>query len=629
MRPALVTTSARASADEVGAERPGPERSTGRATGWRTALALLVLLAACRGLLVASLADVFRYGEELQKGAAGKALIDGLPLPWHTLPFHAYEGGGFVVSHLDALAFLVVGESVLALKLVAFGFDAAILLIGWSFARWAFGGRAAAVFGVLAVLAPASVQKQALLALGIHYQALPFALLILYLGARAAFDRDLRRRTLVPLGLAAGFGVYFSYQVVLPVGFVGLVLLFRERRALLGRPAIPGWIAVAVGALPLAWMALQSGSGVLDIHGTNLFEAAGRGSKLDRLGACLRSIYVGRELADLVPLVGRPLCVAAAFALAVTAAPGSRARRCALFLGAYLALFFVAYATSGFAIGRIRYHFLLHRLLPAWPLAALLVGAGVQQGLARRGALRVATAVGAAFLALAGLRDLWVAAAEGSPADWRENLPLVARTKGYTIGGYVSKVTRDLPTPEERFAVAEHFRDPDPAQLRRHTASVFLTDRQLTLRDVRRIIEGRDADDRSGYWLGLGVWLRSHRGGTVVSRVRAVEREPEAELLVEAIGRLGSEAPPTLYDVQADVDTGLEAGLPPAFFRGLGALLYELPWRYRSNRYWDPSGPPLAFAPRVCEAFLARQDPRVRKHLREGYRRAVAENTLW
>ena len=34
------------------------------------------------------------------------ALLDGLPLPWHALAFHPYEGGGFVVSHLDALAFL-------------------------------------------------------------------------------------------------------------------------------------------------------------------------------------------------------------------------------------------------------------------------------------------------------------------------------------------------------------------------------------------------------------------------------------------------------------------------------------------------------------------------------------------
>ena len=55
-----------------GAEEKGGR--AGRLDGWVVAAATLVL----RGWLVVALADVFGYGEELEKGAAAKALLDRL-----------------------------------------------------------------------------------------------------------------------------------------------------------------------------------------------------------------------------------------------------------------------------------------------------------------------------------------------------------------------------------------------------------------------------------------------------------------------------------------------------------------------------------------------------------------------
>ena len=91
----------------------------------RAVLALVLL----RGALVLALGDVFFYGDELEKGAIGKALLDGLGgvLGHHRLAYHYYEGGGFAIGVLDALAFRLVGQNLLALKLVALGFDAAAI----------------------------------------------------------------------------------------------------------------------------------------------------------------------------------------------------------------------------------------------------------------------------------------------------------------------------------------------------------------------------------------------------------------------------------------------------------------------------------------------------------------------
>ncbi len=175
---------------------------------WVPRAALALVLA--RGLLVLCLGDVFFYGDELEKGAAGKALLDGLAEAFggrHRLAYHYYEGGGFVVSHLDALAFRLVGQNLLALKLVALGFDLAVLLTGAALARRAFGARAAAIFAALYVLAPESVQKNALLALGIHWQALPFLLVLLHRAGRIALEGDLSRSNWALAGLAAGMAL--------------------------------------------------------------------------------------------------------------------------------------------------------------------------------------------------------------------------------------------------------------------------------------------------------------------------------------------------------------------------------------------------------------------------------------
>ena len=58
-------------------------------------LCLLALLClAVKAGLVLSLADVFFYGEELEKGTAAKAMLDGLDVPHHQLAYHYYEAEG-------------------------------------------------------------------------------------------------------------------------------------------------------------------------------------------------------------------------------------------------------------------------------------------------------------------------------------------------------------------------------------------------------------------------------------------------------------------------------------------------------------------------------------------------------
>ena len=113
---------------------------------WAAALVLF------RSLLVLSLGDAFFYGEELEKAAAGKAMLDDLGVPHHMLAYHYYEGGGFVASHLKAAAFWLIGESVLANKIVALFSCLLVLWAGWWACMRAFGSASAHAFCALYVL---------------------------------------------------------------------------------------------------------------------------------------------------------------------------------------------------------------------------------------------------------------------------------------------------------------------------------------------------------------------------------------------------------------------------------------------------------------------------------------------
>src|SRR5687768_16682166 len=153
---------------------PSPAHPTTSSTAIRRTILLAVLgLWLARGALVLSQADVFGY-EEFAKAELGRAMLDDLGIEHHRLAYHYYEVGGFVFSHLFALAFALFGDSVLAIKLVAIGWHSGVLALAMALAHAAYGRRAMLVAALLLVLPPASLQKLSLLALGIHFDSLLF-----------------------------------------------------------------------------------------------------------------------------------------------------------------------------------------------------------------------------------------------------------------------------------------------------------------------------------------------------------------------------------------------------------------------------------------------------------------------
>jgi threonine/homoserine/homoserine lactone efflux protein len=71
------------------------------------------------------------------------------------------------------------------------------------------------------------VQTNSLLALGIHYEANLFVGLILLLALHIALERDFAKAHWLALGVACGFGFYFSYQCALTIAVALAALMLR------------------------------------------------------------------------------------------------------------------------------------------------------------------------------------------------------------------------------------------------------------------------------------------------------------------------------------------------------------------------------------------------------------------
>ncbi|MCH2104676.1 MAG: hypothetical protein MK297_11780 [Planctomycetes bacterium] len=594
----------------------------------RSYLPWVALLLLARGALVLSLGDAFFYGEELEKAAAAKAMLDGLDLAHHHLAYHYYEGGGFVISHLKALAFLAFGETLLANKLVAALWCVGVLLAGCWACRQAFGEAAAHAFGGLYVFAPVTVQKLSLISLGIHHEACLFILISLGLASRLLEKQEIRSSAL--LGLCVGFGVYFSWVVALAGAACGLALLWRWRSRV--DPRCVGALVVGglVGAAPLWIMVSLVGDAVFDIHGTGLASTAERSLSVN-LRDFLRSIYIEGALGG---VLGALVWPAAVLSAAIFCGRGgvdfqvSRRRQAGLF-SLFMVVFLVAYLSSAFVQGSVYHFFLMLRLVPLWIVGACLVAAAVGRAWETRAEGGAFAWVGAG-LAAVGVFGLWGGVWEGQPRSMSQNLTSLNEERGYVYSSYFEKLIPHIPgdTPE-RLRVLLGFDEDDPALLREAIASELFRRRGVSLEEdyayYLGLVEAVEPGRFSEYQLGLGPLLSAWLGTELRSSLTAVQAAGmDASALAEALGRTGRglrtrKGDPTLdgaVGVLLD-DLGIVEGVPgdQAFARGAGWRLHLVLRR-------------TVYQPWRVDDVLGAAPVGLRSSFREGYEAAVGAGLL-
>ncbi len=540
-----------------------------------------LLLLGLRALLVLALADVFFYGEELEKGAAGKALIDGIGVAHHKLAYHYYEGGGFFITHLKALAFLAVGENLLAHKLCGLLTCWLVFAAFWRLLDAHFGRRAARLGALLLIFAPLALQRISLLSLGIHYESMALGLLLLDEGLRVlAIDRPSRWR-LFRLGLIAGFALFFSYQSVLVIGWVGLMVLLRKPRVVLSATGLAGFAGLAIGALPLVYMGWHVGAKLLDIHGTSL---TATGSNAERVTSLARSLFLDgeawpRAVAWFYLLAG---CIGTVLALVPA---DSRRRAPALYLVGFGALWLLAWYLGPFVPESIGHWFAWLRFAPLAVIAVALGGAGAAS---RGGPLPVTLALLVVGLGAAGIVR---ALLQGQPATMGANLAMLRETKGYDYRGYFKMLMAHLgeegefgpgePRPSvDQLRPLLGYAEPDRELLAGDLAARWFEDERIhmDLQAQLGALDALSAGDRAAFLRGMGasalVGAKARLDPAKALAALVPLEEPLRSQLAEAIG-YSPGSPEVAESLVATVRRCADSPLADPFLKGAGARFYR------------------------------------------------------
>jgi hypothetical protein len=579
----------------------------------RTLLLLLLLLFATRGLLVLADADVFFYGDELAKGTVAKGLLQGVGAPSWKLDYVYHEGGGFLIAHVKALAFALIGPSVLAHKVVAILTTSILLAVGFWTASEHFGRNAGAIFGLLFVLCPTSFLRYSLISIGTHYEAVIFAVLILHYATRIALAERESRRDWALLGFFAGLGIYFSLQTAPAIAAAGIFLLVRLRRRAFGPGLATAVLGFAVGAAPLWLMMSHVGTRALVVQAHTNFSAGLRG--WDAVREWFLPLFRGSHVGAWVAAIALPIVVAWALGAGAGADRLLFRARCTPIL-LYLALFVLLYAQSGFALSHDQIgHLFWLRSSSLWFFTTMLLSACAARLLERGAPAAREIALGVvALLVVAGLGSFAGLLAAGRPGSLGENAHLLTKTKGYDLTDffdkYVDHFEGSLP---ERLARLEAFED-EPDLLLPAATHSLLERSGLSLDAALAFTRENFGERWSTAALGLGLEVAPDYGRDLRSAFASIRKQaPDAQpALAEALGRvaLGLKLAPEKIDEAARVEAPADLRAP--FLRGVGWRIHRM---YRLR-------------PDLAAALIDRQPEDAQASLSEGERRARAANSL-
>jgi hypothetical protein len=536
------------------------------------ALALLVYVV-LRGLVLHTAFDevgLWMY-EVNPMGTLAELCLRGIRVPTHL--FYDNAAGQVLGGYLAVPAFLVLGPTYLALKVVPLLMGIGTLLILYAFLLEAFGRTAAVLGAWLFALAPTALFKYSMVCSGNHFENVFFSSIVLFLFYRL-HARGVTAGRLFAVGLAAGFATFVFLGAVIPVGIlagmhVGVRGLRRTARDLAA--LVPGFL---VGIAPLlalnAWTSgrgafyLASKFGEGDAVGSAAFArvpariATYLFVKLPQAASYPDFAGVGGQVLSWIFAIALaaatcaclPSAVRALLAFTKRSAPEeekARFERAKLLpMVLYLPLSALAFGLSnlvvyelGGSLGFSAYRY----YLPVFLFGLLAVAAVCARGFERGGGARAGAAVLFAAALLPGISNVGL-------VDWSfSNTGLGSRYAGYDL----SKIARVLLASKNRLEAREitGFLDTFPPLVRARVARALgfnLAVRQLNsglgrgptaMRagrvDLDPLVAPYSLSDRAEIARGAGIGARF---------VQFSERAP-LEDLVGLLARSAEEASPT------------------------------------------------------------------------------------
>lgn len=340
-----------------------------------TAIKLAIVLAPAPGLYWLDGARTATFiGEEVHRGSIAKQLVDGPILPLLDYQQASFFGGSLVMGMLSAPVFLLLGPSMLAVKLSALLFQAIVVAFAFLIVDRYAGRRAAWFAGALMAIPPPGYCLLSITAFGSHVESNAFALACTYMVLRLYDRRPPRALTGFSLGLVAGFGMYFSYILAIALVTLALCRFIDDRRFFLRKEFGYVLLGGVLGFLPWLVYNLRHDFEGLKIYGRPLAGHVAGGRDGTALWSRARTLF-GESFPDAFffgDMAGAPAALwNGLYALSLVAllglaaflllrdhspsrvpAPEPRARRTALrVLVAYPLVYLVFFLATDFKVG--------------------------------------------------------------------------------------------------------------------------------------------------------------------------------------------------------------------------------------------------------------------------------------
>ncbi len=537
------------------------------------------LLLTVKAIFVIVLADIFFYGEELSKGSVGKAMIDGIPVDFHRLAYHYYEGGGFFISGLKALAFQIVGENFLAHRLVGMLTCWAVFWGLWRLVDFHFGRRAAHLAAAVFIFGPSGFQRYSTLSLGIHFEVMALGLPLLDEGLRLLRFRTWNpsplRRFLV--GLAAGFALFFSYQTALILAWLGLWVLVLRWRWLFSKAAWMLLLGALVGISPMLYMAWHVGGDLLNVHGDGLMEVQ---SNSQKIRGYFESVFVGLTPITLAARVIYPLAAILGGLILLTRR--NQNQWPSIYLLGYVGLWSLAWATGPFVADSHEHFFAWLRMAPITLVLMAVGAAGLDRGWnAHVLLIKALSRTTLVAVLLLGLFETGVIIQKGQWQTPSANWTQLTQYKGYNYRGHFRMLFAHLPDQQpETLKALLHYKEDDTRILYADIAHCYAATCDPSM-DAMAVLEGLkriDPDGLDQFVLGMGpVFARAHPGD-VRAMLAGLDQYPEQwrAPFAESIGYQGTGWVADKESFLAEAQSCVDAPHLEAYSRGMGARIVRI-----------------------------------------------------
>jgi len=201
---------------------------------------------------------------ELHKGVIAKELIEGKKWPLLDYQTENHQGGSIVIGLLTVPFFLVFGESIYTLKLVALLLSLSTFVCWCIFAYRYFGGNIAVLNAIFLIFPPPIFTIYSLVNKGEHYQSGLFtilALLIFYkilyqTDPNVSVSKDFKKSPyfyFILLGLLSGLGLYFAYIFIVTIITILVIFFILDKRFFIKREFFAFFVSFFIGFIP--WIA--------------------------------------------------------------------------------------------------------------------------------------------------------------------------------------------------------------------------------------------------------------------------------------------------------------------------------------------------------------------------------------